>query len=451
MQKKSTQSYLFNHRLIVNDETFLRLILLLFQRIDIPYKGLVLNKKLLALNNLISNILLTNEQTNSIVISRKAKDYSLPSIYGMNHFSYRIIISLLDALIKYNFVEQHKGYYNSATHSGVRTSIKGTEKLFDIFNQNFNFQQLSYRTPIILKDKQKRLIPYQENDEIRRMKNFLNDYNSLMKSSIIELPIDVIKEAGLFLEHGGLIPHYKSYSLESINSLGNLSDNQSNQSLNPLMETNLLRITTLYRVFNNSSLNQGGRFYGASYQSLNSKQRNRILINGNMVVEIDFQGLHINMLYNLEGQEFNGDPYSSIYKEQEIRAILKKAALIALNAKSKISAIKAFEYKGNWNVNELRLIDTYKLKAEDVYSRFETTHSPIAKHLSTGVSVTLQYLDSQIAELVLSHFYKQNIPCLCIHDSFIVEHQYAEELEFVMKESYKKILKFNGKVERKGA
>jgi hypothetical protein len=66
--------------------------------------------------------------------------------------------------------------------------------------------------------------------------------------------------------------------------------------------------------------------------------------------------------------------------------------------------------------------------------RIKAKHEPIARHFFTGIGLRLQYRDAGIAEKVMMHFARQGIPCLCIHDSFIVHRRYAGELEHVMRE-----------------
>jgi len=58
----------------------------------------------------------------------------------------------------------------------------------------------------------------------------------------------------------------------------------------------------------------------------------------------------------------------------------------------------------------------------------------------------LQYIDSQLAESVLKHFTSRDIPCLCVHDSFIVPKKYGDELEGVMKDTYKSKINYDIKV-----
>ena len=84
-----------------------------------------------------------------------------------------------------------------------------------------------------------------------------------------------------------------------------------------------------------------------------------------------------------------------------------------------------------------------------MFSHFESAHPTISKYFRSGKGIELQFKDSMIAEDILKHFTRQGKPCLCIHDSFIVEEFNKEELSVVMKEAYKTHLGFPGKVEIK--
>ena len=69
--------------------------------------------------------------------------------------------------------------------------------------------------------------------------------------------------------------------------------------------------------------------------------RGFIKINGDPVVELDYDALHVFMLYHLRGIDIDieQDPYEMIVGS-EARAIKKKALLTAINAVSDELAIK---------------------------------------------------------------------------------------------------------------
>lgn len=66
---------------------------------------------------------------------------------------------------------------------------------------------------------------------------------------------------------------------------------------------------TVYRVFNNSDWEHGGRFNGAWWISCPSPLRPYVLIDGKRTVEVDYSGLHAAMLYAQVGQPIPNDPY----------------------------------------------------------------------------------------------------------------------------------------------
>ena len=66
----------------------------------------------------------------------------------------------------------------------------------------------------------------------------------------------------------------------------------------------------LYRVFNNGSFDEGGRFYGGWWQNLPSEYRQFITINGHTTSEYDYSAPSIlAMLYAELGQPLRDDAY----------------------------------------------------------------------------------------------------------------------------------------------
>ena len=209
----------------------------------------------------------------------------------------------------------------------------------------------------------------------------------------------------------------------------------------------------LYRVFNNSSFKYGGRFYGAEYQGLNSEERRSILINGLPVVEADYSSFHTRMLYHLEGIDYNKDPYDLFAGDKYLRKAVKSLLNIAINAPNKTKSLFAFNdglYPKNVDghnnsVNHIivEALKKKKLSASNFYDIIYEAHPAIQKYIGTGYGITLQRYDSEIAAKVLTYFTKKAIPCLCVHDSFIVQKQYCDELVEVMKRYYREMFKFD--------
>ncbi|RYZ80365.1 MAG: hypothetical protein EOP06_25490, partial [Proteobacteria bacterium] len=100
------------------------------------------------------------------------------------------------------------------------------------------------------------------------------------------------------------------------------------------------------RVFNDSSFSQGGRFY-SEYQNLPKDDRLRLTIDGERVVEFDYRGLHIKLLYALIKEPLpTGDVYL-VEGYEHYRDLFKKALQAALNASTPKSGAAAIQLSLN--------------------------------------------------------------------------------------------------------
>nr|WP_319396329.1 hypothetical protein [uncultured Desulfobacter sp.] len=207
------------------------------------------------------------------------------------------------------------------------------------------------------------------------------------------------------------------------------------------------------RIFNNGSWSQGGRFYGGWWQRLPKEMRKQILIEGKSVIEIDFSGLHIVLLYALEGidywKDIGKDPYevTSLKKDypkqyKRIRKLFKDIFLVSINARSKTAAIKAIQTDVNRNPHKYPWKPQISSKIISmVVDHFQAMHSPIAEYICSGYGVKLQNMDSKIAESVINEMTKMGAPVLCIHDSFIATSNFETKLEGLMIEGFHTALK----------
>ena len=194
----------------------------------------------------------------------------------------------------------------------------------------------------------------------------------------------------------------------------------------------------LHRVFNNESFQLGGRFYGAFHLELPKELRSHIRINNEPTVELDYSALHIRMLYHLEGIDYREDPYTAICDSEEERKIYKLAQLIAINSESENKAVMAI--RDQLRKNDI-IFDLSNKSILHCLDKFKKVHYPIAKYLNTGVGLRLQNLDSRITDIILKAMTNNKIPCLPVHDSYIVKERHKDFLSEVMKESYEQIMK----------
>jgi hypothetical protein len=197
----------------------------------------------------------------------------------------------------------------------------------------------------------------------------------------------------------------------------------------------------LYRVFNEKSFERGGRFYGALYQYMPKGFRKDILINGEPAIELDYSAHHIRIPYHLEGIDYRDDPYLALTDDPEERKIFKKLLLVALNATTEKKAIEAFRsecIETAWKT-ELSLADE---SIRGLLARARDQHKRIAGFIHSGKGRMLQNLDSRITEGILMRMTDMAIPCLPVHDSYIVPRQHEDRLRDVMGGTYKEAIGF---------
>lgn len=198
----------------------------------------------------------------------------------------------------------------------------------------------------------------------------------------------------------------------------------------------------LYRVFNKNSFNLGGRFYGSFHQTMPKEFRRGIMINGEKSVELDFAAHHVRIPYHLEKIDYREDPYLALTDEKNEREIFKKLLLIAINAETEVKAIRGFrnaciqgaqkDFGPLTNANIKKMMD-----------RVHNEHNRIARYLNSGAGLRLQNIDSKITEAILTSMTGQGIPCLPVHDSYIVPQQFEGHLKKAMMEEYERILGFS--------
>jgi hypothetical protein len=194
----------------------------------------------------------------------------------------------------------------------------------------------------------------------------------------------------------------------------------------------------LYRVFNNGGFHSGGRFYGGFWQALNKADRKRLLIDGEETVELDFQACHIRMCYQHDGAPLSpdSDPYSIPGIDPQHRGAVKGLLLRWLGSGSG-SKIKRPEALADWSRKDY---DQFRRRITDA-------HPQIVSWSRAGHWATLQNHDSRIADAVLADLTAQGIPCLPVHDSFIVPASGEQALRDAMASGWRAVMAEEGAAE----
>jgi hypothetical protein len=327
------------------------------------------------------------------------------------------------ALLEAGMIEYHEGYENVVDGISYNSRIRAKPPLIRLFRRHGVTPGMIVDHPdqetIILKDTDKKVVGYPDNATTRRMRRRLRTINKVIAGAGLRLGItwdqfdEIQKQLQRKAERG---------SAEVID----------------------FTKVTLRRVFNNNSLEQGGRFYHGWWINTPSDYRPYLEIDKTPTMEIDYSSFHIQMVYDLQSASVpTGDPYElpDIPKDKEWRKRLKVILQTIINADSRKKAIGSIrdEFKG------VELPTAYKDWGA-VMDAFIDKHSPIADYFNSGKGVEFQYHDSRLAETIMLEMIRRGTVALPVHDSFIVKDGWEDQLREVMLESYRKMFRSTPKV-----
>lgn len=366
---------------------------------------------------ILTNLLVCHKHDTKLYLSFSLdrNNYILPERYRKIYFKYQYIKFIVDYLRDNGYIEFHQGI-NFGTYKRC-ARMRNTQKLLRLFRKYRKEDEgKTFRRtlPVFLRNSKKQEIKFDINQP--DVKSYIQNTNRINKCLSRHSIIGEVSEFDLkeFLEH------YKKYA-------GN---------------------DKYHRVFNNSSFEQGGRFYGHWSQNIPSKFRKYITIDGKRTVELDYSCLHISMLFGLEDMvPPRGDLYQLKGINRQFRPVIKKAVNIILNAATEAEACKAMY---NEVINKLAPDEKAICpKPKQIIEAIRNTYPNLIKYFCTGQGVKLQYYDSLIAEKILLDFAKDDICCLTIHDSFIIAEEHRNRLEELMTNYFRESFRFNPNISSK--
>jgi hypothetical protein len=403
--------------------------------------------------------------------------------YLAQHMSYEYIREIIERMRDAGYIHHQYGTqrYVPEIDGGQVTRIGITNKFEDLCDQYLNpsspFKHgVEYHVcsdTIHMKDRGGKLVKYKDADFpiFKEMRSKLSDYNRRMSARSVTLwiPIsDVCLSSSL--DHF-VLSHQNTTEIESSGS--NNHDNLPLSSSSPSLPLHycsninsqkiqsrirdlenkariLIHITPkardgclVYelddyhlhtkRTFCRSSTTHGGRHY-APIQNIPSKWRKHLRIDDEPVVELDYDGLHVSMLYHKEGTELTfGDAYEIDAFPEIPRKTLKPMTLILINSRSSQSyytRIKSDVTRGSLDLGPYGVGD---VKA--ITHAIRGKHDPIRDYFWSDSGVKLQYADSKIASHIMSE-----MDVIPIHDGFVCRASEEERLKTLMKEAYKEVM-----------
>jgi len=204
------------------------------------------------------------------------------------------------------------------------------------------------------------------------------------------------------------------------------------------------------RMFNRASFEDGGRFYGGFWQRIGSELRSAIRIDDQPTVELDYSAHHIRVAYANEDLLGPDDPYDlgNVLPEYEGNAVLqrkdvKSLTLICMNAKSPREGFSAFrgEVKDAIKAGERTGKVPSPEFCEKLLNAFIERNPEIEAYMNSDKGIKFMNTDSRVSDKIIDHFVQQDIPILCVHDSYIVPAQYEDEMREQMTKAFKLIIK----------
>lgn len=191
----------------------------------------------------------------------------------------------------------------------------------------------------------------------------------------------------------------------------------------------------LYRVFNNGRWDRGGRFYGGWWQRLPKVVRARILIDGEETVELDYKAFQPRLCYDLDRVALpaNIDPHliPGYDHDPAYRDAAKRVFAQLLNSGPDTKLKRPKEQR--------ELLRTLKDHAAFVQA-VEDHYRPVSSWLRSERGLEMQFVDSEIADEVMHRLTERDVPCLPIHDSFIVPRSSEALLGRIMMSAYADVI-----------
>lgn len=187
----------------------------------------------------------------------------------------------------------------------------------------------------------------------------------------------------------------------------------------------------LYRRFSEID-GSGGRLYGHWIQQCPKVLRKHITFFGRETIELDFGSMQLRLLYALANAETPiGDLYEVAGKPRDWMKHVFTTSVGAASQKQALSALR-----GEMRKAAPQLLN----KAEPYFNEFWQMHpAPFELLFKERTWSVLQYWDSVIALRTLSLLLQENITCIPIHDSFIVQRRFEDHLKNAMTAAFNSV------------
>lgn len=364
-------------------------------------------------DNEVRGVVIANLLAKTTVRYSRNTSKTIPKKYNRLSISNYKIVKCIDTMEQEGLVATSTAkYVMNADYEDIEgSSVTATPLFFSMFDKykNKSKSKQSYRQDaqtVLLKDRTGELLEYKDNDYTRNLRLELKNINNYAQTFDVKSKGE---EMDIFLR-----AHHKV------------------------------------------DFNSYGRCYamGNSHQNMKKEDRLDMTLNGEPVGEIDFSSLHIRMLLDMyklgDCVSIDEDIYLLCVPDEmkhnpKNRSAVKRMVNVMLNAKSRHSAILAFnkairdgrEDKADFSDGE------HIMQCIENNLSFVFKHPAIVQNMFSGVdpmAATLQYRESKICRLILNRTRELGIPTLSVHDSFICQTKDINDVCKVICDAYREIM-----------
>ena len=303
---------------------------------------------------------------------------------------------------KLGYLTIFPGGYFEKQKKGYLTKLKITDKFKELINKfSLNYQDILKRTPSIsLKDSKDNEIKVINSKTTNPIRKRIERYNNLILSSDIELPIDKIdydKRRKAWFANRTYAKHYLNRSYKS-----------------------------------------GGKYYGPYWQNLSKELRKEIKINGQETVELDFNAMHLHLLYckvNKKLSDYIPEGKDAYELPNRNRKIVKTSFICCINNNcNKDNVNKVVGPKVAKKYPELFVKNT---SYRDILDELGSHHPEVRQFFYAQIGNEVSNMESKVSDYIIGKLTRKNILVLNIHDSFIVSINYKDILLNTMIDAFK--------------
>ena len=303
---------------------------------------------------------------------------------------------------KLGYLTIFRGIHFEKLDKKYLTRLKVTDKFKELVNKfNLNYQDILKQTPpISLKDSKDNEIKVINSKTTNPIRKRIERYNNLILSSDIELPIDKIdydKRRKAWFANRTYTKHYLDRSYKS-----------------------------------------GGKYYGPYWQNLSKELRKEIKINGQQTVELDFNAMHLHLLYckvNKKLSDYIPEGKDAYELPNRNRKIVKTSFICCINNncnKDNVNKVVGPEVAKKYP--ELFVKNT---SYRDILDELGSHHPEVRQFFYAQIGNEISNMESKVSDYIIGKLTRKNILVLNIHDSFIVSINYKDILLNTMIDAFK--------------